>query len=66
MMTGKRFGIALDRFEIAQHDHQQIVEIMCDAAAELPDGLHFLRGCQLLLGLLEGALRLIAVRDVPG
>jgi len=36
--------------EIAHHGHQQIVEIMRDAAGELPDGFHLLRLPQLLLG----------------
>ncbi len=35
---------------IAENDGQQIVEVVRDAAGELPDGLHLLRLAQLLLG----------------
>ncbi len=37
------------QIEIAHHRHQQIVEIMRDAAGELADGFHLLRLPQLLL-----------------
>ena len=37
------------QIEVAHHRHQQIVEIMRDAAGELADGLHLLRLAQLLL-----------------
>ena len=40
--------------EIAHHRHQQIVEVMRDAAGELPDRLHLLRLAQLLLRLFAG------------
>ena len=39
------------QIEIAHHRHQQIVEIVRDAAGELADRLHLLRLPQLLLGL---------------
>ena len=42
------------QIEIAHHGHQQIVEVMRDAAGELADGLHLLRLAQLLLRLLAG------------
>jgi hypothetical protein len=40
--------------EIAHHGHQQIVEVVRDAAGELPDRLHFLCLPQLLLRLFAG------------
>ena len=42
------------QIEIAHHRHQQIVEIVRDAAGELADGLHLLRLPQLLLRLFAG------------
>ena len=39
------------QIEIAHHRHQQIVEVVRDAAGELADGLHLLRLPQLLLRL---------------
>src|SRR4029078_3879354 len=52
------------QFETAEHDHQQIVEIVRDAAGELPDGVHLLRLQQRLACLLEVLLRFHALRDV--
>ena len=59
-------GLALRGFEIAQHDHQQIVEIVGNAAAQLPDCVHFLGRGKLLLRLLQDALRLLPFGDVAG
>ena len=66
-----RFGLAprllrlaLGGFEIAEHDHQQIVEVVRDAAAELTDRLHLLRRGELLLRLLQLLLRLAPLGDV--
>ena len=42
------------QIEIAHHRHQQIVEIVRDAAGELADGFHLLGLAQLLLRLLAG------------
>ena len=42
-------GLALRVLQIADHDHHQVVEIVRDAAAELADGFHALRGGELLL-----------------
>ena len=42
------------QIEIAHHGHQQIVEVMRDAAGELADGLHLLGLAQLLLRLFAG------------
>ena len=42
------------QIEIAHDSHQQIVEIVRDAAGELADGLHLLGLAQLLLRLLAG------------
>ena len=35
-------------FSVALHHHQQIIEIVRDAAGEFADGLHFLRLAQLV------------------
>jgi len=40
---GARDGTALQLFEVAENDRQQIVEIVRHAASELPDRFHFLR-----------------------
>ena len=50
--------------KVAQYDHQEIVEVVSDATAQLSDGFHLLRCRQLLLGLLQQFLRLMAIRDV--
>ena len=51
-MQPRIVGHALaQQIEIAHHRHQQIVEIMRDAAGELADRFHLLRLPQLLLGL---------------
>ena len=44
--------VFLDCFEVAQNDHHQIVEVVRDAAAELPNGLHLLRSRKLFLRYL--------------
>jgi hypothetical protein len=48
----RRDALAQD-LEIAEHDHQQIVEIMRDAAGELADRVHALGARQFGLGALE-------------
>jgi hypothetical protein len=54
-MQARIVGDALaQQIEIAHHRHQQIVEIMRDAAGELADRLHLLRLPQLLLGPFAG------------
>ncbi len=62
------FGkVALKRFEIADDDLEQVVEVVRDAARELPDGFHLLRLPQGLLVFpqLCGALgHLLFERDV--
>ena len=57
-------GLALRVLEIADHDHHQVVEIVGDAAAELTDGFHALRGGELLLRLAQRPLCLHALRHV--
>ncbi len=42
--------VALQRFEIADDDRKQIVEVMRNATGELADAFHFLRLTQPLLG----------------
>ncbi len=51
---------------IAGDDHQQIVEVVGDAAGELAERLHLLRLGELLAGLLERDLRLVLRCDVAG
>ena len=46
------------------YHHQQIVEVVGDAARELPKRVHFLRFRELALDLLQGLLRLTAFGDV--
>ena len=46
------------QFEAAEHRHQQIVEVVGDAAGELPDRLHLLRLKQRLARFFEFLLRL--------
>jgi hypothetical protein len=46
------------QIEVAHHRHQQIVEIVRDAAGQLADGLHLLGLAQLLLRLSRGGHRL--------
>ena len=40
------------QLEIAQHGHQQVVEVMRDAASEFAQHLHLLRLAEFLFGLL--------------
>jgi hypothetical protein len=47
------------RFDIADDDGQQIVEIMRDTAGQLPDAFHLLR---LTRALISGA----SFRQIPG
>ena len=53
----EHLGVAVD-------GHQQIVEVVRDAAGEPSDRLHLLRLPQLLLALLQRVLRLLALDDV--
>ena len=54
------------QFETAEHRHQEIVEVMGDAAGQVPDRLHLLRLQERLAGLLQLLLRLFALGDVSG
>ena len=50
----------LQHFDVAEDDHEDVVEVVRDAAGELADRFHLLRLAQLLLGQpprLLGALR---------
>ena len=57
---------ALQDLRVAGNDHQQIVEVVGDAAGELAERLHLLRLGELLAGLLERDLRLVLGGDVAG
>src|SRR5262245_33388639 len=57
---------ALQDLRIAGDDHQQIVEIMCDASGELSEGVHLLRLGKLLAGLVECHLRFVLRSNVTG
>ncbi len=49
----RQFGeLPADHVEAAQHDGQEVVEVVRDAAGELADGFHLLRLAQRLLGPL--------------
>ena len=50
------------QFEAAENRHQQIVEVMRDAAGQLADRLHLLRLEQRFAGLLERAAAPSAAR----
>ena len=54
------------QFEAAEHDHQQIVEVVGDPAGELPDRLHFLRLQQGLARRFELLLSVLPLGDVAG
>ena len=55
--------LAVDDLKPAEHDGQEVVEVVGDAAGELPDRLHLLRLAQRFLGLLAGfVLRLKLAR----
>ena len=57
---------ALQDLRVAGHDHQQIVEVVGDAAGKLAERLHLLRLRELFAGLLERDLRLVLGGDVAG
>ena len=58
------FAPALGDVEIAQNDHQQVVEVMRDAAGELADRLHALHLQHALVDALEMLLRKTLFRHV--
>ena len=49
---------------MSAHDHQQIVEVMCDAAGQLTKRLHFLRLRELFMCPFERFLRVAPLGDV--
>ena len=55
---------AAQELRVAADDHQQIVEIVGDAAGQLAERLHLLRLRELLLGPLQRCLRLPSLGDV--
>ena len=61
---GHRAHALASEFEAAEDRHQQVVEIVRDAAGELADGIHLLRLEQRLARLLQRALRLPPLGDV--
>ena len=54
------------QFETAEHRHEQIVEVVGDAAGQLSDRIHLLGLEQCLAGLFELLLRFLALGDVAG
>ena len=56
--------VAAQQIEAAQHDGQQIVEVVRHAAGQLADRLDLLRVHQRLARAVEGELRLAALGDV--
>ena len=55
---------AQQRLRLAAHDHQQVVEVVRDAAGQLAERLHFLRLRKLLVRPLERFLRIALFGDV--
>ena len=55
---------AHERLRLSAHDHQQIIEVMCDAAGQLTKRLHFLRLRELFMCPFERFLRIALFRDV--
>src|ERR1700704_3975009 len=55
---------ATQKLGVAADDHQQIVEVVSDAARELSESFHLLRLGELLLRPFERGLRLPPLRDV--
>jgi hypothetical protein len=51
-------------FQIANDDHEQIVKVVRDPAAELPNRFQLLRCGELLLNVLELVLGSLPVRNV--
>ena len=47
-----RLQLLAEMFGVADHDREQVVEVVGDAAGQLPDDFHFLRLAKLLLGVL--------------
>ena len=66
----RSFGIVgqalAHQFEARQHRHQQVVEVVGDAAGQLPDRLHLLRLQQRVTRRFELLLRFLALGDVAG
>ena len=67
--TGIAGGVLPQQLEIADHRHQQIVEVVRDAAGELADHLHLLHLAQLLLRAFPmrhfGQDRLVRASSAP-
>src|SRR3954447_15878694 len=59
-----RLGVPFSCLEIAKDDHEQIVEVVRDPAAELPHRLQLLGCGELLLNVLELVLSALSVRNV--
>ncbi len=55
---------ALQQFDVADDDGQQVIEVVGDAAGELADAFHLLGLGELLLRPLQGLGRLAAFADV--
>jgi hypothetical protein len=58
--------LMLSRFQIADHDHKEVVEIVCDASAQLANCLHLLRDGKLVLSSLKLLLSFTSFGDVSG
>ena len=51
---------------VAADDHEQVVEVVRDAARELADGIHLLGLAELFLGLAEGLRGALVLREIDG
>ncbi len=52
------------KFEATKNRHQQIVEVMGNAAGQLPDRFHFLRLKQRLAGTSSSLFSVLLIRDI--
>src|SRR5579862_2179134 len=57
--------MALNSFEISQHDHKQVVKVVGYAAAQLAHRIQLLRSGELLLSLFELSRCFDPLRDIP-
>ena len=57
-------GKLFQRLDVSAHDHQQVVEVVRDAAGQLAERIHLLRFGKLSLHLLKRGLRFAAFGDI--
>ena len=60
------FRVTIGVFQVANDNHQEVVKVVGNSAAELADSFHLLRSRELLLRLFQHPLRLHSLGDVAG